>query len=117
MDITIRSNFCGNKSCIGVDHEYVEDTRYGRIELIPRIVIEDVWEEPVEVIERAMVGLISHETIEYLLFVIESGSSSNMHDLIGKEQSTESYLDNTDGIVLGDNCARELNFAPKLEVS
>ena len=95
MDVTISPNFCGNKSCIGLmGFNFVQKPK--RL-----IVIEDEWVEPQEIIEDAIVGLISHETIEFLISEIEfeAGDIWDIHDLIGKGQTTEDYRGNLDGIV------------------
>ena len=65
------------------------------------IVIEDVWDLPQETIEEAMVGLISHETIEWILAKWEAEGEIeeflDLHDLIG-ELTFQDYVKNVDGL-------------------
>lgn len=95
MDITIEPIFCGNKNCIGLKgFNFVVKPQ-------PIIVIEDVWDCPQKIIEKAIVGMISHETIEYLIAEteVEAGDIWDVHDLIGKGQRVRDYIDNLDGLV------------------
>jgi len=65
------------------------------------IVIEDIWDLPQETIEKIMVGVISHETIEWILAKWEANGEIeeflDLHDLIGK-LSLEDYIGNLDGL-------------------
>ena len=95
MLITIRPVRCGNRNCIGLmPYEY--GTTPPRL-----IVIEDVWDLPQETIEEAMVGLISHETIEWILAKWEAKGEIeeflDLHDLIG-ELTFQDYVKNVDGL-------------------
>lgn len=93
MDLTIKPIFCGNKNCIGLDWYC-----YGKIP--PRqIIIEDEWELPLDVVEKAIAGLISHETIEFLAIKLNPTVLENLHDLTGKRQKVSDYAGNTNGIV------------------
>lgn len=94
MDVTIEPVYCGNKNCIGL-----RGYEYGKKP--PRtIIIEDVWNLPSQVIENAMVGLISHETIEFLnICLVPEEIRGNIHDLIGSGQEIEDYIGNADGLV------------------
>ena len=95
MDIKIKQVFCGNKNCIGL-----EGWDYGK-KPKRQIIIEDVWDEPVEIIENAMPGLISHETIEHLTYcILSKDEEANIHELIGSGQETKDYAKNTDGLVI-----------------
>jgi len=110
MDLTISKNFCGNKSCIGL-------MPFGFGQKPKRlIIIEDEWVESREIIEDAIIGLISHETIEFLLaqmdyeiiFTSRGLHKENLnrlalimdiHQLIGEGQTVKDYCGNHDGIV------------------
>ena len=94
FDIVISPNMCGNKNCIGLLPCY-----FG--EIPPRVIqIEDEWNAPIEEIEEAMIGLISHETIEWLIVEEEEQQREvfgDLHDLIGKTELTD-YIGNSDGL-------------------
>jgi hypothetical protein len=93
LDVTIEPVYCRNKNCIGL-----RGYEYGKKP--PRtIVIEDTWDLSNEVIENAMVGLISHETIEYLVHCLEEEDCVDLHELIGSGQEVSDYIGNTDGLV------------------
>jgi len=93
VDITVRHVYCGNKNCIGVEAT--------SLKIPPRlIVIEDVWDVPSSVIEDAFIGLISHETIEWLLVALFPKELLLLHDLIGSRQIIKDYMGNADGIVI-----------------
>lgn len=85
--ITISDNICNIKNCIMVIQEPRSNT----------IIIEGVWTTSTDIIERAITGLISHETIE--LALIELDLDDNLHELIGRRQTIKDYTDNLDGIV------------------
>jgi hypothetical protein len=89
LDLAISPNRCETKNCIGVEGS--------------TIVIENVWTLKESVIEEAMVGLLSHETIEYLLMdnkeINDHKSAISIHDLIGWHQKVKDYVFNTDGLV------------------
>ena len=95
MLITVRPIRCGNRNCIGLEG-YVYGSYPPKL-----IVIEDVWDLPQETIEKAMAGLISHETIEWILAKWEAEGAIpfflDLHDLIGKP-SFEDYTRNVDGL-------------------
>ena len=80
MLITVRPIRCGNRNCIGLEG-YVYGSYPPKL-----IVIEDVWDLPQETIEKAMAGLISHETIEWILAKWEAEGAIpfflDLHDLI-----------------------------------
>ncbi len=65
------------------------------------IVIEDKWTVKSKAIEDAIEGLISHETVEWLLTNIPEVKKSLtcIHDIIGIRQKIRDYTRNTDGIV------------------
>ncbi len=71
----------------------------------PIIVIEDEWDVPQEVIEKAIVGLISHETIEWILAKMEAEGEIpdsfliDIHSLIGT-LSIEDYVNEESGLPL-----------------
>lgn len=74
---------CGNENCIKVWEG--------------EIWIEDSWTLNQSTIQKAIVGLISHETIEWVLEKITP--LEDIHSLIGSHQKIEDYIGNTDGIV------------------
>ena len=93
-DITISPNRCGNRNCIGLGMHL-----FGH--LPPRVIeIEDVWTAPLEDIEQAIVGLISHETVEWLICEEEETQGEvfgDLHDLIGIKDLRD-YIGNLDGL-------------------
>lgn len=96
MNIIISDTKCGNSNCIGVE-------AYGwKKPPNPNIIIEDTWDIPQELIEEAMVGLISHETIEWLIHTMffHSDLNSDIHDLIGNNQTFKEYAKTQNGIVI-----------------
>ena len=95
MNVVISEIMCGNPNCIGVEPYGVKPPK-------PNIIIEDVWDLPQTVIEKAMVGLISHETIEYLLanILFNYPKFWNLHGLIGSGQSFEEYAKSMDGLIV-----------------
>jgi len=94
---------CGNKNCIGI-----LGSAYGHVPE-DTIIIEDLWDTPVKVMyrlsdeetEEAMVGLLSHETVEYLLLKLHPELLCDLHTILGHGQEVENYVSNADGIVLG----------------
>lgn len=98
MDLAISPIQCGNRNCIGVIGKPYPQ--------IPKaqIVIEDTWDVGEDQIENSIVGLISHETVEYLLLKLEPRLLSDLHAIVGHGQEIQDYMENTDGIVLG-KCA------------
>src|SRR4030042_2737057 len=100
MDLMISSVRCGNRNCIGV---------IGRVyPQIPKaqIVIEDVWDFAENIIENSIVGIISHETVEYLLDKLELRLLPDLHAILGHSQEIKDYIENTDGIVLGKGAVK-----------
>ncbi|HDH44635.1 MAG TPA: hypothetical protein ENG66_04515 [Thermococcus sp.] len=96
MIITIRPVKCGNRNCIGLVSFHYKMRRIPRL-----IVIEDVWDIPVELLEEAIVGLISHETIEWILATWELQGKVprflDLHNLLG-QLTIKDYCGNTDGL-------------------
>jgi hypothetical protein len=92
LDLKIKPIYCGNKNCIGVD---VEDGHLERA-----IAIEDKWTVEQSVIEDAMPGMVSHETVEYLgSTFLYPEDLFDLHSLLGTMQDVEDYVGNDDGIV------------------
>ena len=81
MDLTISTNLCGNPNCIGIGPFGTEGPK--RL-----ITIEGVWTLQQLTIEKAIVGLLSHETIEYLVWKFVD---DNIHQLLG-ECNTSQYI-------------------------
>jgi hypothetical protein len=91
MDLRIKGD-CGHRNCIGVD-----SSSNGQLERV--IAIEGYWTAKQSDIENAMPSLISHETIEFLIRLTCPQEIFDIHDLIGKNQDVEDYMNNEDGIV------------------
>jgi len=73
----------------------------------PLIIIGDKWDISEEIIEQSIVGLLSHETVEFLIFKFQGPSHPvyvqdlpNIHNLIGENQQIVDYVENTNGIVI-----------------
>lgn len=99
--ITISPVYCGNNNCISAG-SYTEGKNI--------IVIEDKWTVKQKTIEEAIEGLISHETIEWLLTKISEIKDTIvcLHDIVGSKQKVRDYVGNTDGIVWNRKDSRTL---------
>ena len=94
MNIIISEVTCGNRNCIGVEPYCTKPPN-------PNIIIEDYWDLPQAVIEDSMIGLVSHETIEWLLSnILFNEDYFSIHDLIGTVSKIEQYIGNYDGLVI-----------------
>jgi hypothetical protein len=88
--ITISTARCGHKNCIGIIRGNDE------------IIIEDVWTVNEKTLEESMVGLFSHETIEWVYYRLiddDFDTSVSIHDFLGCKQKFDDYAGNTDGLV------------------
>ncbi|MGD6852394.1 MAG: hypothetical protein ACQCN6_10085 [Candidatus Bathyarchaeia archaeon] len=66
--------------------------------------IEGKWKASQPLIERTIVGILSHETIEYMLF----NERNSIHYLLGSRQTTKDYEGQNHGLVFSKRRLREI---------